>query len=337
MDSRSGSGSASVDAAAVPCVRPVPLALAGRVDRRDVVVAPAAGPPVRSPAGRGRAGACRPRGGCAPAPRRVAVDGLVGLVRELLVGERLARRAALSADGPAGPGEVLRAVLAGVGVLARVDRPERAGARAVPRPAVPLGIERQLGRLVVAGGARGRAARTMLAVGALATGPGAGSGPRVALAGRGAAVRGVGALRIGAGAGRRRAAPGSARRRRPAAPRPLGAPRIARRPCPVGVRAPRLLRPVARAAPGLRRRARRPEPPLAVDEPLVRRLDREEPGQGAFAGRVGVVLLDEPPVGGLDLVQGRGRRDPQRAVRVSLERHGTRLRVAPRGTPDRVV
>ena len=79
---------------------------------------------------------------------------------------------------------------------------------------------------------------------------------------------------------------------------------------------------------------RRPQPPLAVDQLLVRRLDREEPRQRALARRIGVVLLREPPVGRPDLVQGRVRPDPERPERVSLGRH-RRSRVVRRASPAR--
>ena len=68
----------------------------------------------------------------------------------------------------------------------------------------------------------------------------------------------------------------------------------------------------------------RPQPSLAIDEPLVRRLDRQEPRQRAIPRRVGVVLLREPPIRRADLVERRARRDAEGPVRVALEGHRAR-------------
>ncbi len=69
--------------------------------------------------------------------------------------------------GASGPRLVLGAVLARIGILARVDRPVRPRRRAVPGAALPLRVERRVGGLVVGRRARGRlaeaAARVALA------------------------------------------------------------------------------------------------------------------------------------------------------------------------------
>ena len=61
-----------------------------------------------------------------------------------------ARRARAWYSGP---------VLAGIGVLARVDRPVRARGGSIPARALPLRVERRLGGFVVRGRSRGRGPR----------------------------------------------------------------------------------------------------------------------------------------------------------------------------------
>ena len=273
----------------------------GRVVAAAAVGAPRAWPAGASPAALGPAGRClvagrAPRPGSAPtrlrasapvSPPRPRSRGVPASSAVVVAPAAAASAAFLGLDrgGAPGPRLVLGAVLAGIGVLARVDRPVRA--RDGPYQAAPChsgssGVSRGL---VVGGRSRGRLAGRLAArwrSPRRAPSPPSPAVPAPCVR-RSRCPRGPAAVR------RRPAAPVPA-----AAVPPRGVPAGSRAGVHASVRPPRL-----RSTPARRRRAAAAtaQPPLAVDEPLVGRLDRQEPRQRPLARRVGVVLLGEPPVG----------------------------------------
>ncbi len=220
---------------------------------------------------------------------------------------------------------VFGSVLARICVLPRVDRPVGSRRRPVPRSPVPFRVADPVGRLVV----RGRPRRCL-------------PGPPARWRSLRTPAGPPGVLSVGRVSPRR---PRASPRPRPlpagsvsAAPRPCpGAlagparpPGVARGPGAGRVRLPRPIGPAPRAsgrgATGGGTTVGGSKLPFAVDQPLVGRLDREEPGQRPFPGGIGVVLLGEPPIRGADLVEGRPGRDAEDPVRIALKGHGTRIR-----------
>ncbi len=229
-------------------------------------------------------------------------------------------------------------MLPGVRVLLGVERPVGAAPGAVPGRPFPGRGERLLVRSVVAR----RADRGLRATAPPRSARLAGSGRllRARVAGAAAACRCAGACPRVRGSGPRARWSGSGA---VVACRPGRSPRSGRRaarPSPAG-RAPGAGpvgvagRPGARRVglPGLPRRLRRavgrpgpadPSSARILDQGLVGSLDREEPREGALAGRIRVVQLGQVAVGALDLRLARSRRQAERSIGVDRRHRITR-------------
>ena len=278
-----------------PRPRPTPSPRTGSAGRRRAAAAGSAS----GQRSRRRGRQPRPRAASSVAARIGAVRRRAGLVAR---GSSAPMAAASSPMPPARPALVLGAVLAGIGVFLRVDRPVRAARGAVPRAAGPVRLERLvLGRVV-----RRRAGRRLVR-------------------------RPLPAARPGGAARRRRpAAPARRGRGRRPAPR-IGPRRVARARSGSARHGSRGVGPGAVAG-----RAAGPARSRDADQRLVRGLDREESGKGLLPGGVGVVGLGQAAVGAPDVV-GRGAgRQAERAVRVGLVRHDRKCGAGrPRRRSDR--